>query len=73
MIREYTETDTDALIVILEKANALAHPFLSTGFVAFVKDAMRDIYLPKGHAAGPRILNSCNSYSGSLLIILRFI
>lgn len=46
MIREYTENDIDALIAIWEKANALAHPFLTTDFVAFVKDAMRNMYLP---------------------------
>lgn len=46
MIRQYTEADTDALIAIWEKANALAHPFLAADFVAFVKDAMRNMYLP---------------------------
>ena len=46
MIREYTTSDTDALIAIWEKANALAHPFLAADFVAFVKDAMRNMYLP---------------------------
>lgn len=46
MIREYTTDDTDALIGIWEKANALAHPFLAPEFVAFVKDAMRNMYLP---------------------------
>ncbi len=46
MIREYTSNDTDALIAIWEPANALAHPFLASEFVAFVKDAMRNMYLP---------------------------
>lgn len=46
MIREYTENDTDALIAIWEKANAIAHPFLAADFVAFVRDAMRNMYLP---------------------------
>jgi putative acetyltransferase len=46
MIREYTPSDAEALIAIWEKANALAHPFLAPEFVAFVKDAMRSIYLP---------------------------
>jgi putative acetyltransferase len=41
MIRDYTASDTDVLIDIWEKANALAHPFLARDFVAFVKDAMR--------------------------------
>ena len=46
MIREYTLNDTDALITIWEKANTLAHPFLLPDFLAFVKDAVRNIYLP---------------------------
>ncbi len=46
MIRQYTAQDTDALIAIWEKANALAHPFLTQDFVAYVKDAMRNIFLP---------------------------
>lgn len=46
MIKEYTTNNTDALISIWEKANALAHPFLAPNFVAFVKDAMRNMYLP---------------------------
>jgi putative acetyltransferase len=46
MIREYIPNDTDALIAIWEQANALAHPFLAPKFVAFVKDAMRNMYLP---------------------------
>lgn len=46
MIKEYTTSNTDELISIWEKANALAHPFLAPNFVAFVKDAMRNMYLP---------------------------
>lgn len=46
MIRDYTTQDTDALIDIWEKANAMAHPFLADDFVAFVKDAMRRLFLP---------------------------
>ena len=46
MIRDYKTNDTDVLIDIWEKANALAHPFLARDFVAFVKDAMRNMYLP---------------------------
>ncbi|MFS4579987.1 GNAT family N-acetyltransferase [Phaeobacter sp. C3_T13_0] len=46
MIREYASNDTDALIAIWEKANALAHPFLATDFVTFVRDALRNMYLP---------------------------
>lgn len=46
MIREYTSNDTDALIAIWEKTNVLAHLFLAPEFVAFVKDAMRNMYLP---------------------------
>lgn len=46
MIRAYEPKDTDALVEIWEKANALAHPFLPQDFVAQVKTDMRNIYLP---------------------------
>lgn len=46
MIREYEPKDTEALISIWENANAMAHPFLSTTFVAQVKEDMRNVYLP---------------------------
>lgn len=46
MIREYEPKDTEALISIWENANAMAHPFLSTAFVAQVKEDMRNVYLP---------------------------
>ena len=46
MIREYKTEDTDALIAVWEKANALAHPFLPADFVAQVAKDMRNIYLP---------------------------
>lgn len=46
MIRKYTKTDTDALIAVWERANAIAHPFLEPSFVIKVKEAMRSLYLP---------------------------
>lgn len=46
MIRPYQSQDTDALIAIWEKANALAHPFLTKAFVAQVASDMRTLYLP---------------------------
>jgi putative acetyltransferase len=46
MIREYEPKDTDALISIWEKANAMAHPFLLKTFVAQVKEDIRNVYLP---------------------------
>lgn len=46
MIRPYHSGDTDDLIAIWEKANALAHPFLPEAFIAQVAKDMRDIYLP---------------------------
>lgn len=46
MIRQYQSRDTDALIAVWEKGNALAHPFLPQEFVAQVAKDMRNIYLP---------------------------
>ncbi|MEP3275170.1 MAG: GNAT family N-acetyltransferase [Stappiaceae bacterium] len=46
MIREYTSNDTDALIAIWEKANALAHPFLPQSVTNQVRNDMRTVYLP---------------------------
>ncbi|WP_415404542.1 GNAT family N-acetyltransferase [Tateyamaria sp. SN3-11] len=46
MIRHYQASDTDALVALWHKANALAHPFLTKAFVAKVAQDMRDIYLP---------------------------
>lgn len=46
MIRPYQSQDIDALIAIWEKANALAHPFLTKTFVAQVASDMRTLYLP---------------------------
>lgn len=45
-MREYQANDTDTLIAIWEKGNALAHSFLPAGFVAQVAQDMRNIYLP---------------------------
>jgi putative acetyltransferase len=46
IIRAYAPQDTDALVKIWERANALAHTFLAPAFVAQVKRDMREIYLP---------------------------
>ena len=46
MIRKYRTEDTDALISVWQKANALAHSFLPDDFVAQVAQDMRNIYLP---------------------------
>ena len=46
MIREYRPEDTDALVLIWQKANALAHSFLADDFVAQVAQDMCNIYLP---------------------------
>ncbi|WP_299654086.1 GNAT family N-acetyltransferase [uncultured Tateyamaria sp.] len=45
-IRPYRADDTEDVIAVWQRANALAHPFLSADFVADVHKAMRDIYLP---------------------------
>jgi putative acetyltransferase len=46
MIRKYRAEDTDALVLIWQKANALAHSFLADDFVEQVGQDMRNIYLP---------------------------
>ena len=46
MIRNYRTDDTDALVCVWRKANALAHSFLPQDFVAQVAQDMRKIYLP---------------------------
>lgn len=45
-IRPYQAEDIEPVIDVWQRANALAHPFLSEDFVAGVHRAMRDIYLP---------------------------
>lgn len=46
LIRPYQAGDTDAVIAAWQKANALAHPFLSQAFVEKVRQDLRGIYLP---------------------------
>lgn len=46
MIRKYKNEDTDALIAIWDKAEPLAHPFLSTSVRDQVRNDLRNIYLP---------------------------
>ena len=46
MIRKYETEDTDALVLIWQSANALAHSFLADDFVAQVAQDMRNVYLP---------------------------
>lgn len=46
MIRQYRTEDTDALVLIWQNANALAHSFLAEDFVAQVSQDMRNVYLP---------------------------
>ena len=45
-IRPYRSDDVEPVIAVWQKANALAHPFLTPEFVADVHQAMRDMYLP---------------------------
>jgi len=49
-IRPYHADDIDAVIDVWQRANALAHPFLKSDFVAEVHKAMREVYLPKAEA-----------------------
>ena len=46
MIRQYQSSDTDALVSIWRSASALAHPFLSDGFIAQEDENLRNLYLP---------------------------
>lgn len=46
MIRDYTSSDTDALIAIWENADAVAHPFLPKTVKDQVRSDMRNVYLP---------------------------
>ncbi|MGC1505307.1 MAG: GNAT family N-acetyltransferase [Sulfitobacter sp.] len=46
MIRKYKNEDTDALIAIWDKAEPLAHPFLSTSVRDQVRNDLHNIYLP---------------------------
>ncbi len=45
MIRKYKTEDTEALISIWDNAEALAHPFLTTGVRDQVRKDMRNMYL----------------------------
>jgi len=45
MIRKYTEHDTDTIVSIWRAASAVAHPFLSPGFIESEAEALRNIYL----------------------------
>ena len=46
MMGTYKDEDTDALIEILDKAESLAHPFLSDEVKNQVRKDMRNVYLP---------------------------
>ncbi|MFY0600788.1 MAG: GNAT family N-acetyltransferase [Cyclobacteriaceae bacterium] len=46
MIRKYRESEIPELIIVWEKAVAIAHPFLTDEFNAQVKKAMIEVYLP---------------------------
>ncbi len=45
-IRQYKETDLDAVLSSWENANKIAHPFLSEDFVNQVRHDIPNLYLP---------------------------
>jgi len=47
MIRKYKTTDLNSVMDIWYKASTLAHPFLEDDFVSMVKNAMKEVYIPK--------------------------
>ena len=46
VIRDYNPDDTDQILDVWMKANALAHPFMTEEYVAKVISDIRNIYLP---------------------------
>ena len=46
VIRDYNENDTDQILAVWMKANAIAHPFMTEEYVAKVISDIRNIYLP---------------------------
>ncbi len=65
-IRPYLANDVEAVIDIWQRANALAHPFLSKDFVAEVNQAMRDVYLPN---AETYVLEKGGNVAGFIALI----
>lgn len=45
MIREYQQQDTDAVVAIWRAATAVAHPFMTPGFIEQEATALRELYL----------------------------
>ena len=65
-IRPLRPDDIESVMDIWERANALAHPFLAPDFVAEVRQAMRDIYLPN---AETHVLETCGAVVGFLSLV----
>jgi len=66
MIRKYQTKDTDALVLIWQNANALAHSFLADDFVAQVAQDMRNVYLPN---AGTWVLEENETPLGFIALV----
>jgi len=46
MIRDYVSSDADRIVCVWRKASALAHPFLTAGFMDEAEELIRNMFLP---------------------------
>ena len=50
MIREYQNSDIDAVLDVWAQASQLAHPFLTAEFFAKERASIRDVYMPNARS-----------------------